>query len=536
VVESTGNDPAREVSVELGLDHKSYTNFLAAELSNGEKASTNFQVSLPTTTGTYPLQTTVRYQNDGQTLSIVDVGTFSIGPLNLLPSTIHLPPIRIRNEEELLVRYDTSLPLRLIVPEGLKVVATKDTSDGKRFRLQNLLPEFNLHFPIFAVIETIDASGRMALTLQKGSATTRRVVKESSKIPPYFFSCAALLSLVLLLYLFRKLPDDDTLSRLDVCLRRYLFGVFISSVLFLLFRTGYRLADILLPLLDFFPTQHWIAREFEALLRAIIETLYFDGNNYDYFAQYIADPLYLYLLTLNFPVLYYVIRPSPESDKYWHLLRAVVSRIQRALPFITHGTPRSFWSPRCKIAILAILVKAFYLPLLCSWTINNIFHQQFLTDKLANRWTEQAMHFRDVHEYLMALLLLIDVSIFAVGYLTELPPLKNQIRSVEPTLLGWVVCIICYPPFNRVFDSVRGSLFSKWEPASETWQQFALVVVLLLWCIYVWASIALGWKASNLTNRGIVHHGPYRFIRHPAYAAKVSLWAVECWFLSLRSF
>jgi protein-S-isoprenylcysteine O-methyltransferase Ste14 len=42
--------------------------------------------------------------------------------------------------------------------------------------------------------------------------------------------------------------------------------------------------------------------------------------------------------------------------------------------------------------------------------------------------------------------------------------------------------------------------------------------------IYSWASLALGLKASNLTNRGIVSRGPYAFVRHPAYAAKNLAW------------
>ncbi len=42
--------------------------------------------------------------------------------------------------------------------------------------------------------------------------------------------------------------------------------------------------------------------------------------------------------------------------------------------------------------------------------------------------------------------------------------------------------------------------------------------------IFSWASIALGFKASNLTNRGIVTHGPYAFVRHPGYAAKNFAW------------
>jgi protein-S-isoprenylcysteine O-methyltransferase Ste14 len=32
--------------------------------------------------------------------------------------------------------------------------------------------------------------------------------------------------------------------------------------------------------------------------------------------------------------------------------------------------------------------------------------------------------------------------------------------------------------------------------------------------------VALGLRASNLTNRGIVGWGPYRWVRHPAYIAK----------------
>ena len=50
------------------------------------------------------------------------------------------------------------------------------------------------------------------------------------------------------------------------------------------------------------------------------------------------------------------------------------------------------------------------------------------------------------------------------------------------------------------------------------------VGLLLALGIYSWASIALGFKASNLTNRGIVGHGPYAFVRHPAYAAKNLAW------------
>lgn len=44
--------------------------------------------------------------------------------------------------------------------------------------------------------------------------------------------------------------------------------------------------------------------------------------------------------------------------------------------------------------------------------------------------------------------------------------------------------------------------------------------------IYAWASWALGLKASNLTNRGIVTTGPYKYIRHPAYICKNTAWLI----------
>ena len=43
-------------------------------------------------------------------------------------------------------------------------------------------------------------------------------------------------------------------------------------------------------------------------------------------------------------------------------------------------------------------------------------------------------------------------------------------------------------------------------------------------CVIIMASVALGLRASNLTNRGIVRTGPYAWVRHPAYAAKNVAW------------
>ena len=53
------------------------------------------------------------------------------------------------------------------------------------------------------------------------------------------------------------------------------------------------------------------------------------------------------------------------------------------------------------------------------------------------------------------------------------------------------------------------------------------VVTLVLYTLYGWATVALLFKASNLTNRGIVTWGPYKYLRHPAYIGKNLAWWLE---------
>jgi len=117
-------------------------------------------------------------------------------------------------------------------------------------------------------------------------------------------------------------------------------------------------------------------------------------------------------------------------------------------------------------------------------------------------------------------------SIFLIGYSLESKVLNNQIKSVDPTLLGWVVTLICYPPFNTALDSF---LLKDTAPTNTlftmTHYQFILLVLSSAsYGVYLWATIALWTKASDLTNRGIISHGPYRYVRHPAYICKNIAW------------
>jgi protein-S-isoprenylcysteine O-methyltransferase Ste14 len=134
---------------------------------------------------------------------------------------------------------------------------------------------------------------------------------------------------------------------------------------------------------------------------------------------------------------------------------------------------------------------------------------------------------------LVALLFVIDVQIGTVGYLLTLRPLDSHIRSGNPFLAGWLAALLCYPPFvwgiigpdNQVLSYEMGTPgWSHWFAGREIllWLWGGLLVFLT--GIYAWATVVFGIRFSNLTYRGVLTHGPYRFTRHPAYLSKNLFW------------
>ncbi|WP_296718375.1 DUF1295 domain-containing protein [Erythrobacter sp.] len=134
---------------------------------------------------------------------------------------------------------------------------------------------------------------------------------------------------------------------------------------------------------------------------------------------------------------------------------------------------------------------------------------------------------------LVTLLFVIDVQIGTVGYLLTLRPLDSHIRSGNPLVAGWLAALLCYPPFvwgiigpdNQVLSYETGTAgWAHWFAGNDTllWGWGALLVGLT--AIYAWATVVFGIRFSNLTYRGVLTHGPYRFTRHPAYLSKNLFW------------
>lgn len=133
---------------------------------------------------------------------------------------------------------------------------------------------------------------------------------------------------------------------------------------------------------------------------------------------------------------------------------------------------------------------------------------------------------------LIEFLFVIDVQIGTVGYLVTMRPLDAHIRSGNPFLAGWVAALICYPPF--VFAIMGGGGVLAYEINTPGWAHWLANFEPLLWgwaawlvfltAIYAWATAAFGIRFSNLTYRGVLTNGPYRFTRHPAYLSKNLFW------------
>jgi protein-S-isoprenylcysteine O-methyltransferase Ste14 len=364
---------------------------------------------------------------------------------------------------------------------------------------------FNNNYAYFAVADQA-RQGIHYAAVCPGSLWIRAsdYVDEScnGKIPKMLLLLAAFLFLIAFIATGKTAQRDATLA---TAVNKYASRLFLIAVCYLALKS-----------LDNWLTQTLLRPDggiYSALAATYRE---YKRSNFSYFYHFFIDAYFIANLVLVLPFLYFFdSHRTAENDKYSNLVRSVVS-----IADLLRGR-RPFWSKTARLGMLTLFVKFFYIPLLVTWVINNTLHQFHLTNTF--QW-----ELSTVNSYLVALFIYIDTAIFCFGYLFEFSFLKNTIRTVEPTVLGWLVCLWCYPPFNlfsfRLFDH---EIIRLAHPYPSWVHAIMLCMITALWGIFAWASLSLGWKASNLTNRGIVRHGPYKHVRHPAYTAKLFVWYIQ---------
>ena len=180
-----------------------------------------------------------------------------------------------------------------------------------------------------------------------------------------------------------------------------------------------------------------------------------------------------------------------------------------------------------KVMLLGLLVKAIFIPLILAFTVGNLASVQQILMSIDPAKISFSLDFfnNTLFILILRLMFLVDTLCFLVGYLTDLDILDNHIKSVDSTWLGWIVALACYPPFNSATGQFLPSFSNDLAYfGNDTLTAVMRVIILILFGIYTWASVALGPKASNLTNRGIIDYGPYKYVRHPAYFGKTMVW------------
>lgn len=497
------------VSVEL----RSVKQLIAEDIiiSPGEVRRLPFVIEFPEVQGSYPLITTVSYLSHHKRLSFKDVGTYHYGIKRTFQPTCFSSDIGLSGSRSIGLSCRGRTNLLVVAPDEVLVSLAGKEGFPQHLLLSESIAPHNLRSPIFFVETRTGSDGYHAVAVQKRWLTVSSQFNVGSPIPLAFLLLAVVAGMFMVL---RYWPSAEQSGGLSVCIVRWAWSLVIVSLGLLFVQEGSCLS------VAFFTSfsrnslpEHWGFDIPWWIISTIVQFLSFDDENYAYFRHYFAYPIFLYFVFCNSLTLRYLVRPDPLNDKYWQCMKAFLKPLDRRVV--------SYNVSQAKIAARALLVKFIFAPLLLSWSVNNFSHAAFLLSE--PNWSPLSMHMILLH-----LLITLDVGVFACGYITELPQLKNTVKSVEPTMLGWFVCLVCYPPLNEFF-------FIPFDHpvASDLWvapahiQQFALIPILLLWIVYVWSSLSLGFKASNLTNRGVVTRGPYRYLRHPAYASKVVIWIIE---------
>jgi protein-S-isoprenylcysteine O-methyltransferase Ste14 len=212
----------------------------------------------------------------------------------------------------------------------------------------------------------------------------------------------------------------------------------------------------------------------------------------------------------------YLVNPQ---DTYWQLGRCALGHFEDAKGSEIANHYRGW------------LVKAFFLPLMLVWLhgeARTLVHFDFSNVSFENL---------RLYDFLYSLIFGLDLLFATAGYMMSFKVIDAHIRTAEPTMYGWAVALFCYQPFYSLFERQyvhydSGIGFGTWL-APNVWLRWVwAAAIIFLIGIYVLATIAFGVRFSNLTHRGILTNGPYRWTKHPAYVSKnLSWWLASVPFL-----
>jgi protein-S-isoprenylcysteine O-methyltransferase Ste14 len=490
-------------SLSLKIFSTLYVKSLKRNLKPAERKSIVFYVDYPKMVGTYVQKAVLTYVHENNKYSLSNVGFFNYQKENgewleggLGSHDIFGPKVIYFDSAKFSSKWDFHFPTEVLA------VLSADVS------VYTLTPQIinrATKYPIFASVE-IESDGQVYSKIATGRLRVEGIEQQASGyVNNYVVIC--LLLFIIIFYMFNR-------KKLNVNTNNYISKLVLVLGAYLLTNNVIILINIIIGAL--------LQIDSVVLLGFLAEILYeirdtintkFYLNNYKYYLQYLIDPLLVCFISY-FTVQMYLSSKVKIESKYGLLIQE-----------ISDGKLFSL-SSLSRTALRAYCLKLIFIPFLASWVIQNINHIEFLYANLhkIDLWF--------INKFLLASIFLVDSFIFLQGYCIESNRLKNNIISVDSSKLGWFVCLICYPPLNYyVFTLVD---FKQTAISIDISLQFEIILTIaitFLWLIFVIASLNLGFKASNLTNRGVVDRGLYKYCRHPAYSAKMMIWLIQTLFL-----
>jgi hypothetical protein len=243
------------------------------------------------------------------------------------------------------------------------------------------------------------------------------------------------------------------------------------------------------------------------------------------------DPWWAYLETLLGPVAVLVIpyfvwtdqRLEEPHDAYWHLGYLPYAALNGRMERIDGGVLAAHFK--------AWTVKCFFLALMVVYLSGEIgslgtAFNSFLGQSLP--WDQ-----RNWYQLFYDIGYTVDLLFCVVGYTITLRLFDSHIRSTEPTAFGWIIALLCYMPFYRTIGDMYlnyddSIYWDNWLSGIPWLRNMWAAAIIMLVMIYGLATVAFGLRFSNLTYRGVITSGPYRYTKHPAYLSKnLSWWLIS---------
>jgi hypothetical protein len=246
----------------------------------------------------------------------------------------------------------------------------------------------------------------------------------------------------------------------------------------------------------------------------------YNRDYFDVFWRFIQEYA-IYFVLISIPYIIIVDGFMRDAhDEYWHAGRFFLFRWKGLDVAILKNYAMS-WA-----------IKAFFLPIMFVPLTKTV------VALAAVDWTDGFPTFIAFFSWFVKLVLAINLTFVTVGYVLTLRLFDYHIRSPNPYLLAWVSALACYVPFwtvigGRLLKYNDGDYWWGWFNEYELFAYSWGFAIMLLQAVWVWQIVTFGCRFSNLTHRGILTNGPFRFTKHPSYISKnLFWWMVSVPFLS----